>query len=124
MKPIRNLDRLRRSLRGAFDIEAGPVSGDEPYLCEKKNVEIADDLIEMLGKDKSLKKFVTDRPGHDFRYSMDISKIENELGWRPAIQFEEGLKETVKWYMDNPAWLEEVTSGAYRDYYDKMYKIR
>ncbi|VAX17102.1 dTDP-glucose 4,6-dehydratase [hydrothermal vent metagenome] len=92
--------------------------------CEKKNIEIADNLIEMMGKDKSLKKFVTDRPGHDFRYSMDISKIESELGWRPAVKFEKGLKETVDWYKNNPAWLEKVTSGAYRDYYNNMYKNR
>lgn len=92
--------------------------------CEKMNIEIADYLLEIMGKEMSLKKFVTDRPGHDFRYSVDISRIENELGWRPAVKFEGGLKETVKWYIDNPAWLEEVTSGAYRDYYDKMYKNR
>jgi len=91
---------------------------------EKKNIEIADNLIEIMGKDKSLKYFVSDRPGHDFRYSMDISKIESKLGWRPAIKFTDGLKETVDWYMDNRAWLEEVTSGAYRGYYDKMYKNR
>ncbi|HEB71185.1 MAG TPA: dTDP-glucose 4,6-dehydratase [Nitrospirae bacterium] len=92
--------------------------------CEKKNIEIADHLIEMMGKDKSMKKFVTDRPGHDFRYSMDISKMESELGWRPAVKFEDGLKETVDWYKNNRAWLEKVTSGAYRGYYDKMYKNR
>ncbi|VAX25544.1 dTDP-glucose 4,6-dehydratase [hydrothermal vent metagenome] len=92
--------------------------------CEKKNIEIADCLIEMMGKDKSLKKFVTDRPGHDFRYSIDISKIEGELGWRPTIKFENGLKETVEWYKNNPAWLTKITSGAYRDYYDNMYKNR
>ncbi len=92
--------------------------------CEKKNVEIADALIEILGKDESFKKFVTDRPGHDFRYSMDISKIEKQLGWRPAIKFKDGLKQTVDWYIKNSGWLEKVTSGAYREYYDRMYKNR
>jgi dTDP-glucose 4,6-dehydratase len=92
--------------------------------CEKMNIEIADNLLEIMGKDNSLKKFVTDRPGHDFRYAMNISKIENELGWSPAVKFDNGLKDTVKWYLDNPAWLDKVTSGAYRDYYDKMYKNR
>lgn len=68
--------------------------------------------------------FVTDRPGHDRRYAIDASKLKNELNWEPQVQVEEGLRRTVSWYLENADWLENVTSGAYRDYYDKMYEER
>jgi dTDP-glucose 4,6-dehydratase len=59
-------------------------------------------------------RFVTDRPGHDRRYAIDTSKVERELGWRPTVDFSSGLKRTVRWYLDNAAWVERVTSGSYR----------
>lgn len=89
--------------------------------CEKRNMEVVDALLEIMEKPGSLKKFVADRPGHDFRYAMNIAKIDNEIGWRPSIDFSEGLGRTVQWYRDNTEWLGDVTSGAYRDYYERMY---
>jgi dTDP-glucose 4,6-dehydratase len=68
--------------------------------------------------------FVTDRPGHDRRYAINAGKIERELGWRPADTFATGLRRTVEWYLQNQAWVEEVTSGAYRQWIDKNYSAR
>ena len=74
-----------------------------------------------VGESKKLITYVTDRAGHDLRYAIDASKLENELGWKPSLQFEEGISKTIDWYLDNSSWLENVTSGEYQDYYDKMY---
>lgn len=71
---------------------------------EKNGIEIADTILELLGKPKTLKTFVEDRKGHDMRYAMDHSKITNELGWNPTVTFEEGIKKTIKWYKDNESW--------------------
>ena len=92
--------------------------------CEKKNIEIADALLSILDKPTSLKTFVEDRPGHDFRYSMNCARIKRELDWNPVVDFETGLKTTVKWYTENREWLNNVTSGSYREYYDRMYAKR
>lgn len=76
------------------------------------------------GADEDLITFVTDRKGHDLRYAIDASKLEQELGWRPSLQFEEGIEKTVRWYLDNQEWLDNVTSGDYQKYYEDMYKGR
>lgn len=73
------------------------------------------------GASDHLITFVTDRAGHDLRYAIDATKIKRELGWEPSLQFEEGIEITVQWYLDNPDWLDNVTSGEYREYYEKMY---
>lgn len=73
------------------------------------------------GTSEELIEFVPDRKGHDHRYAIDASKIEKELGWKPSIGFEEGLRRTVDWYLSNKEWLERVTSGAYQEYYERMY---
>lgn len=73
------------------------------------------------GTNEQLITYVTDRAGHDLRYAIDATKLKNELGWMPSLQFEEGLTKTVDWYLSNKDWLENVTSGAYAQYYDKMY---
>lgn len=73
------------------------------------------------GESEKLITYVKDRPGHDLRYAIDASKIKKELGWEPSLQFEEGLNKTVDWYLENEEWLEHVTSGAYRAYYEGMY---
>jgi dTDP-glucose 4,6-dehydratase len=74
------------------------------------------------GESAKLITFVTDRAGHDLRYAIDASKIMHELGWKPSLQFEEGLEKTVDWYLTNTEWLQNVTSGAYQNYYEQQYK--
>ena len=87
---------------------------------------MCDTVDEKLGREKGssqqLITFVTDRAGHDLRYAIDASKIEKELGWTPDYTFEQGLAETVDWYLNNKEWLDNVTSGEYQEYYKKMYK--
>ena len=65
--------------------------------------------------------YVKDRPGHDKRYAIDATKLKNELGWEPSLQFEEGLNKTIKWYLDNEEWMNNVTSGDYQKYYSEQY---
>ena len=88
------------------------------------NLEVVRTLLRHLDKPESLIQFVTDRPGHDRRYAMDATRIQNELGWRPAHRFEDGLKKTVAWYLEHREWLDHVRSGQYAAYYEKMYAGR
>ena len=97
----KNID-LIRLLCGIMDEKLGRASGDSEKLIT----------------------YVKDRPGHDRRYAIDASKIKSELGWEPSVTFEEGLAETVEWYLSNSEWLDEVTSGEYQKYYDQMYADR
>ncbi len=76
------------------------------------------------GASEGLITYVTDRAGHDLRYAIDSSKLKNELGWEPSLQFEEGIEKTVKWYLDNQSWIDNITSGDYEKYYEEMYKNR
>jgi len=76
------------------------------------------------GSSETLITYVTDRAGHDLRYAIDSSKLQRELGWRPSVTFEEGLKRTVEWYLENEDWLEKIISGAYSKYYEEMYGKR
>ena len=76
------------------------------------------------GTSEKLITFVTDRAGHDLRYAIDPTKLNNDLGWKPSLQFEEGLEKTVDWYLANEEWLDHVTSGAYMQYYEKQYGNR
>lgn len=101
--------------------------------CEKENIEIVslicDQLDKALGGDeglprKELIRHVTDRPGHDRRYAMDISKITRELGWQPMFNFEQGIERTVSWYLENQDWVEEILDGTYLEYYKKQYGER
>jgi len=91
---------------------------------EKANIEVVRTILQILGKPEGLIKFVDDRPGHDRRYALDSRKMERELGWQPEISFEEGLSMTIQWYRDNRGWWERIKSGAYRDYYERMYGWR
>ena len=96
---------------------------------EWKNIELIKVMIKtvdrLLGREEGtsdrLITYVTDRAGHDLRYAIDSSKLKNELGWEPSLQFEEGIEKTVKWYLENQEWLDNVTSGDYQAYYQKMY---
>ena len=76
------------------------------------------------GADLDLITYVTDRLGHDARYAIDSTKLQKELGWEPSLQFEEGIEKTVRWYLDNQEWMDNVTSGDYMKYYDDMYNGR
>lgn len=96
---------------------------------EWRNIDLIKLLIALVdkalgrneGQSLNLITYVTDRQGHDLRYAIDSSRLKNELGWEPSLQFEEGLEKTVRWYLDNEEWLREVTSGNYQQYYEKMY---
>ncbi|MGA2298398.1 MAG: GDP-mannose 4,6-dehydratase, partial [FCB group bacterium] len=90
--------------------------------CEKSNIEIVKSILSILGKSESLIQYVKDRPGHDRRYAIDSTKIETQLGWSHEINFEKGLENTVKWYIENPQWCGNVRSGKYLDYYKKQYE--
>lgn len=89
---------------------------------EKANIEIVKLLIASLNKREDLITYVQDRPGHDRRYAIDNSKITSELGWSPAYTFEIGIQKTISWYLDNKAWMDQITSGNYQSYYSKMYQ--
>lgn len=88
---------------------------------EKNNLDIVKLIINTLGKSEGLIKHVKDRPGHDRRYAMDNTKITTELGWEPAYTFEQGIKETIDWYLENTEWMESIDSGDYANYYKRMY---
>ena len=88
---------------------------------EKTNIEIVKIICKELGKPESLITHVTDRKGHDMRYAIDPTKIHNELGWLPETKFEDGIKKTIKWYLENREWWETIISGEYQNYYERMY---
>ena len=101
-------------------------------LNEWKNIDLVKFLCQLmdqklgrsLGESEKLITYVKDRKGHDLRYAIDATKLEKELGWKPSITFEKGLEDTVDWYLNNSEWVEKVTSGAYKDYYENMYSDR
>ncbi|MDE3235840.1 MAG: dTDP-glucose 4,6-dehydratase [Bacteroidota bacterium] len=99
---------------------------------EWKNIDLVKLLCKLMdeklgrqqGESEQLITYVKDRPGHDRRYAIDASKINTELGWKPSVTFEEGLSQTIDWYLQNTEWLQHVTSGAYQHYYESMYEAR
>ncbi len=99
---------------------------------EWKNIDIIKVVINTVdrllgrkeGEDLDLITYVTDRQGHDMRYAIDSTKLKNELGWEPSLQFEEGIEKTVRWYLDNQEWMDNITSGEYEKYYESMYAGR
>jgi dTDP-glucose 4,6-dehydratase len=91
---------------------------------ERTNLEIVKLILKELGKPESLINFVKDRPGHDRRYAIDASKIKRELGWEPQVNFEEGMKKTIEWYLNNRQWWQAIISGEYMEYYQRMYANR
>ena len=99
---------------------------------EWKNIDLIKVIIKTVdrllgnpeGQSEKLITYVTDRLGHDLRYAIDSRKLQNELGWEPSLQFEEGIEKTVRWYLDNQEWMDNITSGDYERYYDDMYKNR
>lgn len=91
---------------------------------EKANIEIVRLILRELNKPESLITHVKDRPGHDRRYAIDNTKITTELGWKPAYTFEEGIRETIRWYLEHQNWVGRITSGDYQKYYERMYQKR
>lgn len=91
---------------------------------ERTNLEVVKTILRELGKPESLITYVKDRPGHDQRYAIDPSKIHSELGWLPATTFDEGIKKTIRWYLDNEKWWKDILAGDYQNYYEKMYGNR
>ncbi len=92
--------------------------------AERTNLEITRTILKRLGKDTGLIRHVKDRPGHDRRYAIDSSKIQTELGWRPATSFEAGMAHTIDWYIRNESWWKKIKSGEYLEYYQRMYGDR
>ena len=91
---------------------------------ERSNIQVVKTILQELGKPESLITYVKDRLGHDRRYAIDADKIRSELGWQPKHDYESGIRETIRWYLANQAWMEQVVSGAYQQYYDVQYKDR
>lgn len=91
---------------------------------EKTNLQVVQEILRQIGKPENLIRYVTDRPGHDMRYAIDPAKIHRELGWEPTTLFEDGMKRTVRWYLENRPWWEHIISGEYCNYYEQMYGNR
>ena len=91
---------------------------------EKSNLEVVRTILKQVGKSENLITFVGDRKGHDLRYAIDPTKIHDELGWLPETRFDDGIRQTIDWYLDNRSWWEEIISGEYQEYYDRMYSNR
>jgi dTDP-glucose 4,6-dehydratase len=90
----------------------------------EENLSMAKRLLRLTGKPETLLSYVADRPGHDRRYALDSAKIQSELGWRPEISLEDGIRQTIEWYQDNGKWLSDVRAGEYLSYYEKYYDDR
>jgi len=91
---------------------------------ERTNLEVVKTILKALNKPESLIKYVTDRPGHDMRYAIDPTKLETELGWKPKYNFDTGIEMTIQWYLNNKEWWQNILSGEYSKYFDKMYSDR
>ena len=107
-------------IRKGHEVEVYNVGGHN----EMRNIDIVKLICHELDKPESLITYVTDRKGHDMRYAIDPTKIHNDLGWLPDTKFEDGIKKTIRWYLDNKPWWEEIISGEYQNYYEKMYGNR
>jgi dTDP-glucose 4,6-dehydratase len=126
-KNVRDWIYVEDHCRGIVTVAEKGVKGEVYNLgggSEKENIEIVQTILEHLDKPETLIRFVKDRPGHDFRYSMDYSKIARELGWGPSIDFAHGLSSTIDWYLANKPWWERIMSGDYISYYERMYGNR
>jgi len=126
---VDHCDALLTVLRTGSPGETYNVGGNS----ERRNIEVIHTICDILdelagsmpgGERRSLIRFVKDRPGHDRRYAIDATKIMEELGWQPTVTFEEGIRKTVEWYLENRDWVASVIDGSYREYYEKMYGER
>lgn len=91
---------------------------------ERTNLQVVKTILKELGKPETLITYVKDRPGHDMRYAIDPTKIRSELGWQPETSFDDGIKQTIRWYLNNRTWWEHILAGEYRNYYERMYGDR
>ena len=115
---VARINDLRKS---AFIVSCARIINGQSVLHEKT----VDRLLgRPEGASEKLITYVADRAGHDLRYAIDSSKLKNELGWEPTLQFEEGIEKTVRWYLDNQKWIDNVTSGEYAKYYEETYQNR
>ena len=89
---------------------------------ERTNLEVVQTILKALDKPETLIKNVEDRKGHDMRYGIDPHKLETELGWKPRYNFDTGIQQTIQWYLDNKTWWQNILSGEYQNYFEKMYK--
>ena len=118
-----NLDAIDAWLFGEGEL----VFSNDPnryYLAVCNKALTGSRIIKELGKSEDLITYVTDRKGHDMRYAIDPAKIHRELGWLPETKFADGIKKTIKWYLENREWWENILNGEYKDYYEKMYGNR
>jgi len=126
-KNVRDWIHVTDHCRGILAVASRGATGEAYNMggnAEWENIAIVKEILKAMHKPESLITYVKDRPGHDFRYAMDYSKIERELGWRPSVSFPEGLKSTIDWYLANRPWWERIRTGAYLEYYERMYANR
>jgi len=124
---VRDWIHVKDHCRGILTVASRGRTGEAYNMggnAEWENIAIVREILTAMHKPETLIKFVKDRPGHDFRYAMDYAKIERELGWKPTVSFEEGLKSTIDWYLANRPWWERIRTGAYLEYYERMYADR
>jgi len=123
-----HVQALDAVLRSAEDCSTWLIGGDQEITNLELVEMLLDEVDRALGKPvgtrRALIQFVTDRPGHDFRYALDSSPVQEQLGWKPTHDLEKGLSRTVRWYLDNMAWMDAILDGAYRDYYESQYGSR
>ena len=120
----KNIDIIKTIIK-TVDIALGRVAlSDEQRAMSSSQLSALSSMPDKMFPDMDLITFVTDRLGHDARYAIDSTKLQKELGWEPSLQFEEGIEKTVRWYLDNQEWMDNVTSGDYQKYYEEMYNHR
>ena len=120
----KNIDLIKVMIK-TVDIALGRVAlSDEQRAMSCSQLTAQSSLPDSAYPDLDLITYVTDRAGHDMRYAIDSTKLQKELGWEPSLQFEEGIEKTVRWYLDNQEWMDNITSGEYEKYYEEMYKGR
>lgn len=118
----KNIDLIKVIIKTVDKALGRAVSGQQSAVSCQCQCQSQSQSSESIYPDMDLITFVTDRLGHDARYAIDSTKLQKELGWEPSLQFEEGIEKTVRWYLDNQDWMDNVTSGDYQKYYDEMYK--
>ena len=120
----KNIDIIKTIIK-TVDIALGRVAlSDEQRAMSSSQLSALSSMPDEMFPDMNLITYVTDRLGHDARYAIDSTKLQKELGWEPSLQFEEGIEKTVRWYLDNQEWMDNVTSGDYQKYYEEMYNHR